>query len=89
MQEFTPVVNIKTFLTSFTWYNYNGNCFRYYITNGIKFGSDYLLYSENPLRYHSYFIAIVLDIDKIISSMDIIIFGCLRITVKKSYILYS
>jgi len=61
----------------------------YYITSGIKFGGDYLLYPGDPLRYHSHFIATVLDIDKTISPMDIITFGRLGTTVKKSYMLCS
>ncbi|CAG8656373.1 8513_t:CDS:2, partial [Funneliformis mosseae] len=61
----------------------------YYITSGIKFGGDYLLYPGDPLRYHSHFIATVLDIDRIISPMDIITFGRLGTAVKKSYMLCS
>ncbi|CAI2175302.1 16768_t:CDS:2 [Funneliformis geosporum] len=61
----------------------------YYITSGIKFGGDYLLYPGDPLRYHSHFIATVLDVDRIISPMDIITFGRLGTAVKKSYILCS
>ncbi|CAB4481704.1 uncharacterized protein OCT59_001910 [Rhizophagus irregularis] len=61
----------------------------YYITSGIKFGGDYLLYPGDPLKYHSHFIATVFDINKIISPMDIITFGRLGTTVKKSYMLCS
>ncbi|GBB86151.1 hypothetical protein RclHR1_01260022 [Rhizophagus clarus] len=61
----------------------------YYITSGIKFGGDYLLYPGDPLRYHSHFIATVLDTDKTISPMDIITFGRLGTSVKKSYMLCS
>lgn len=43
----------------------------------------------DPLKYHSHFIATVFDINKIISPMDIITFGRLGTTVKKSYMLCS
>ncbi|CAG8525711.1 638_t:CDS:2, partial [Scutellospora calospora] len=61
----------------------------YFITNGIKFGGDYLLYPGDPLRYHSHFIASIIDMDKSISPMDIITFGRLGTAVKKSYMLCS
>ncbi|CAG8830683.1 1137_t:CDS:2, partial [Gigaspora rosea] len=61
----------------------------YFITNGIKFGGDYLLYPGDPLRYHSHFIATIIDMNKEISPMDIITFGRMGTAVKKSYMLCS
>ncbi|CAG8529342.1 7313_t:CDS:2 [Diversispora eburnea] len=61
----------------------------YFITSGIKFGGDYLLYSGDPLRFHSQYIATIMDRNKIISSLDIITFGRLGKAVKKSYMLCS
>ncbi|KAF0479757.1 tRNA-intron endonuclease catalytic domain-like protein [Gigaspora margarita] len=61
----------------------------YFITNGIKFGGDYLLYPGDPLRYHSHFIATIIDMNKELSPMDIITFGRMGTAVKKSYMLCS
>ncbi|CAG8534597.1 10070_t:CDS:2 [Acaulospora colombiana] len=61
----------------------------YYITSGVKFGGDYLLYSDDPLRQHSHFIATILDMNRVISPLDIVTFGRLGTAVKKSYMLCS
>ncbi|CAG8522926.1 24192_t:CDS:2 [Dentiscutata erythropus] len=50
----------------------------YFITSGIKFGGDYLLYP-----------ATIIDMNKEISAMDIITFGRMGTAVKKSYMLCS
>ncbi|KAG9288520.1 hypothetical protein G9A89_015726 [Geosiphon pyriformis] len=61
----------------------------YFITNGIKFGGDYLLYQGDPLRHHGQLIASIVDIDFSISALDIITFGRLATNTKKSQILCS
>ncbi|RHZ80665.1 hypothetical protein Glove_134g208 [Diversispora epigaea] len=61
----------------------------YFITSGIKFGGDYLLYSGDPLKFHSQYITTIMDKNKMISSLDIITFGRLGKAVKKSYMLCS
>ncbi|CAG8556065.1 1423_t:CDS:2 [Ambispora leptoticha] len=61
----------------------------YFITNGIKFGGDFLLYSGDPLRYHSQIIATIVDINRPVSALDIITFGRIGTITKKSQLLCS
>ncbi|CAG8554596.1 4473_t:CDS:2 [Ambispora gerdemannii] len=61
----------------------------YFITNGIKFGGDFLLYSGDPLRYHSQIIATIVDINRPVSALDIITFGRMGTITKKSQLLCS
>lgn len=59
----------------------------YYITSGIKFGGNYLLYEKDPMCSHSKFIVELLLPDEIISPLDIIRAGRLATNVKKTHVL--
>ena len=59
----------------------------YYLTSGLKYGGDYLVYRDDPSKVHSDFIAIVLAWKQPISS--IVSLGRLGSKVKKSTLLCS
>ncbi|KAG0182215.1 tRNA-splicing endonuclease subunit Sen34 [Apophysomyces sp. BC1021] len=58
-----------------------------YITNGSKFGGDYLAYPGDPMRFHSHYIIGVRDRDETLMPLDIIGMGRLATNVKKTYVL--
>jgi len=60
----------------------------YFLGGGIKFGGDWLVYPGDPLRYHSHFVATV--IESPISSlkpMEIVAHGRLGTATKKAHLL--
>jgi tRNA-splicing endonuclease subunit Sen34 len=59
----------------------------YYLTSGLKYGGDYLVYRDDPNKVHSDFIAVVLPWKQPISS--IISLGRLGSKVKKNTLLCS
>ncbi|KAG5439271.1 hypothetical protein PCANB_001570 [Pneumocystis canis] len=59
----------------------------YYITPGLKFGSHYLAYPGDPLRYHSHFLVNVVEWEEKISMMNIIGGGRLGTNVKKAWVI--
>ena len=61
----------------------------YFITNGSKFGGDYLVYPGDPLRFHSYFIVKILPLRGRLSGLDLVSVGRLGSTVKKTTVLAS
>lgn len=61
----------------------------YYITQGSKFGGDYLVYPGDPFRFHSYFVVKIVAWKKSISALDLISVGRLGSTVKKTSVLAS
>ncbi|KAL5490525.1 SEN34 [Sanghuangporus weigelae] len=61
----------------------------YYMGCGIKFGGDYLVYPGDPLRYHSHFVASVLDSSSPLRPMEIIAHGRLGTATKKAHLLCS
>ncbi|EDQ87559.1 uncharacterized protein MONBRDRAFT_33205 [Monosiga brevicollis MX1] len=61
----------------------------YYLTSGIKFGGDYLVYPGDPYRYHSHFVARVVPHTASISPMDVLALGRLGTVVKKAPVLCS
>ncbi|XP_028395958.1 tRNA-splicing endonuclease subunit Sen34-like [Dendronephthya gigantea] len=61
----------------------------YFITNGNKFGGDYLVYPGDPLRFHSHFIVKVLPWGERFTGLDLICVGRLGSTVKKTSVLAS
>lgn len=61
----------------------------WYLTSAAKFGGDFLVYPGDPLRFHSQYIAIVVPFQKPLSPLDIVSFGRLGTTVKKSALLCS
>lgn len=61
----------------------------YFITNGNKFGGDYLVYPGDPLRFHSHFIVKVLPLNEKFTGLDLVSVGRLGSTVKKTNVLAS
>lgn len=61
----------------------------YYLTSGIKFGGDLLAYPGDPMRYHSFYIVIIIPWGKKVMPFDIISAGRLGSTVKKTALLCS
>lgn len=61
----------------------------YYLTNGGKFGGDFLVYPGDPMRFHAHYIAICSPQEKDIALSDIITAGRLGTNVKKTVLLCS
>lgn len=61
----------------------------YYLTPGAKFGGDLLAYPGDPMRYHSFYIVIIIPWKKKITPFEIISAGRLGATVKKTALLCS
>ena len=61
----------------------------YFITNGNKFGGDYLVYPGDPLRFHSHFIVKILPRGEKLTGLDLVSVGRLGSTVKKTSVLAS
>ena len=59
----------------------------FYITNGSKFGSNYLLYPGDPSNYHSHYIVKVILSTDHITPCQLISYGRLASTVKKTFVL--
>ncbi|XP_078349971.1 tRNA-splicing endonuclease subunit Sen34-like [Oculina patagonica] len=61
----------------------------YYLTPGAKFGGNLLAYPGDPMRYHSFYIVIIIPWKKKITPFEIISAGRLGATVKKTALLCS
>ena len=61
----------------------------YYLTSGVNFGGDFLAYPGDPIRYHSFFIVIIVPWGKKITPFEIISAGRLGASVKKTALLCS
>jgi tRNA-splicing endonuclease subunit Sen34 len=61
----------------------------YFVTNGNKFGGDYLVYPGDPLRFHSHFIVKILPWEERLTGLDLVSVGRLGSTVKKTSVLAS
>lgn len=61
----------------------------YFLSNGSKFGGNYLVYPGDTLQYHANFVVIVKGYEEELSPLDIISYGRLGVTVKKTPILAS
>jgi len=61
----------------------------YFISNGSKFGGNFLVYPGDPLLFHAHFIVIVVEPCEIISPLDIVSYGRLGVSVKKMSVLAS
>ena len=61
----------------------------YYITSAEKFGGDFLVYPGDPLRYHSKFIVVVMDTKENMTSQQLMVYGRLGSSVKKTVVLGS
>jgi hypothetical protein len=56
---------------------------QFYITDGLKFGGDYLLYFGHPDTCHSSFIVCIVDYNSILSNLDLISHSRVATTVNK------
>ncbi|XP_060522379.1 tRNA-splicing endonuclease subunit Sen34 [Cylas formicarius] len=61
----------------------------YYITNGEKFGGDFLVYFGDPLVYHAVFIVRCIEREKLLTPANLVGFGRLGVSVKKRAVLAS
>ncbi|KAJ2315567.1 tRNA-splicing endonuclease subunit [Coemansia sp. RSA 2611] len=61
----------------------------YFITRGIKYGGDYLLYPGDPLRYHSSHIVSLIDRGQKLTPRQLVTLGRLCTAVKKIRLLSS
>ena len=61
----------------------------YFISNGSKFGGDFLVYPGDPLQYHAHYVIIVVSFQFQLSYHDIISYGRLGVTVKKTPVIAS
>ncbi|GFR24325.1 tRNA-splicing endonuclease subunit Sen34 [Trichonephila clavata] len=61
----------------------------YYITAGVKFGGDFLVYEGDPLKYHALFIIVCLTHGQRFQGYDLIVYGRLGHQVKKTVALAS
>lgn len=59
----------------------------YFLSPGLRFGCQYLVYPGDPLRFHSHFLAIGVNWDQELDLMDIVGGGRLGTGVKKGYLL--
>ncbi|KAL9109533.1 MAG: hypothetical protein Q9227_005868 [Pyrenula ochraceoflavens] len=59
----------------------------YFISPGLRFGCQYMVYPGDPLRFHSHFLAMAFDWDDEIDLIDIVGRGRLGTGVKKSFLL--
>jgi tRNA-splicing endonuclease subunit Sen34 len=59
----------------------------YYMSPGLRFGCQFLVYPGDPLRFHSHFLAVSADWEEELDLMDIIGGGRLGTGVKKGYLL--
>ncbi|XP_057670064.1 tRNA-splicing endonuclease subunit Sen34 [Diorhabda carinulata] len=61
----------------------------YYITQGHKFGGDFLVYNGEPICHHAVFIIKCVECEENISPLEVIAFGRLGTSVKKRAVLAS
>lgn len=59
----------------------------YFLSPGLRFGCQYLVYPGDPLRFHSHFLAVGAEWDEEIDLMDIVGGGRLGTGVKKGYLI--
>ena len=59
----------------------------YFMSPGLRFGCQFLVYPGDPLRFHSHFLAVSADWDEEIDLMDIVAGGRLGTGVKKGWLI--
>ncbi|MCJ1357677.1 MAG: tRNA-splicing endonuclease subunit [Icmadophila ericetorum] len=59
----------------------------YYMSPGLRFGCEYLVYPGDPLRFHSHFLGIGADWDEEIDLIDLVGGGRLGTGVKKGWLI--
>ncbi|KAJ2151377.1 tRNA-splicing endonuclease subunit [Coemansia sp. RSA 637] len=61
----------------------------FFVTQGIKFGGEYLLYPGDPLRYHSSHIVSLVDHGQTVAARELITLGRVCTAVNKTRLLSS
>lgn len=59
----------------------------YYITSGIKFGGDFLVYAGNPMLYHALYIVLCLEYNETFTPLRLVALSRLGTHVKKTAVL--
>lgn len=59
----------------------------YYLSPGLRFGCQFLVYPGDPLRFHSHFLAVSAELDEEIDLVDLVGGGRLGTGVKKSWLI--
>ena len=59
----------------------------YFLSPGLRFGCQFLVYPGDPLRFHSHFLAVSVDWDEEIDLLDLVGGGRLGTGVKKSWLI--
>ncbi|MCJ1283342.1 tRNA-splicing endonuclease subunit [Xylographa opegraphella] len=59
----------------------------YYMSPGLRFGCQFLVYPGDPLRFHSHFLAVSVDWDEEINLLDLVGGGRLGTGVKKGWLI--
>lgn len=59
----------------------------YYLSPGLRFGCQYLVYPGDPLRFHSHFAAVHRDGDEDFNLLDVVTGGRLGTGVKKAFMM--
>jgi len=59
----------------------------YFVTPGLRFGGQFMVYPGDPLRFHSHFIANGLDWEEEFDMLDVVSGGRLGTGVKKAWLL--
>ncbi|MCJ1316143.1 tRNA-splicing endonuclease subunit [Xylographa vitiligo] len=59
----------------------------YYMSPGLRFGCQFLVYPGDPLRFHSHFLAVSMDWDEEIDLLDLVGGGRLGTGVKKGWLI--
>ncbi len=59
----------------------------YFMSPGLRFGCQYMVYPGDPLRFHSHFLAVGVDWDEELDLMDIVGGGRLGTGVKKGFLM--
>ncbi len=82
----TPTLSLTNIPASYPLFAHLHNK-GYFLSPGLRFGCQYLVYPGDPLRFHSHFLAVGVDWDEEIDLMDIVGGGRLGTGVKKGYLL--
>jgi len=61
----------------------------HYMTAGLKFGGDYLVYPGDPELYHAHFVALVQRHNQGITPLQLVALGRLATAVKKTFLVCS
>lgn len=61
----------------------------YFLTNGGKFGGDFLVYRGDPSRFHSFYVVVCIDHRRQLGAHEIVALGRLGTGVKKTTVLCS